>query len=478
MKKSAIDKKRSKRFVVVCGSVVLFGMAAIALYFFVYTPSLKIENGIADELTDPAGDDYGYGELSYPENKQRDGSLDLLRYMVHEPVQNSGKSKQKNYWQIDMEFENGTAETERNIRIYIDADGDGKGATQTKMDFAEGVEFDSEIPWDFVVSAQNGAGTLLSYNTGLTVPLTVTGYQSGKEITIIIPLEEKELQKIYSAKTTWHYVCVGAYQADGRDGFGSAKDSEFIPKLYDILVPPGQEQETVLSAWDEDSFIIPVLKPVMVNMEAANRKNIGRDQQAVDIAAERERLLELRGRLEAAPADVNIIEKILNIEVMQLNMIVEALEFARANEAFIGNSMMAQIYIAVAESKMAGLEKNVIEKGVWVNKGMANFDRIHKLWPLNETVYTYQVITYSNFPSVLGAYRQVLDLLSYMREQYASNAWELTAGQADRLWTVLLNLEDKYPRGAKNKEIRAFAMDLKNSFPIMASRPGADEAAL
>jgi hypothetical protein len=203
----------------------------------------------------------------------------------------------------------------------------------------------------------------------------------------------------------------------------------------------------------------------------------GMADNLVDSAAEQARLLELQGQLETNPADAIAIEELLNIEVMRLDMISEALELAREKEAYIGGSMMAQIYIAVAESKMAGLEENVIEKVRWVNKGMAHFDRIHTLWPPNEAVYTYQVMTYSNFPSVLGVYQQVLDLLSFMGGQYTSGAWELTAGQADRLWTALLNLEERHPKGAKNREIRAFAMDMKNTLPLMASRPGADEAA-
>jgi hypothetical protein len=221
----------------------------------------------------------------------------------------------------------------------------------------------------------------------------------------------------------------------------------------------------------------PSLNPVMANMAAVNGKNTGQDRTEADSAAERTRFLELRGHLEANPADIITIEELLNIEVMRLDMISEALELAREKESCIDGSMMAQIYTAVAESKMAGVEKNVIEQVRWVTKGMAHFDRIHKLWPRNEAVYTYQVLTYSHFPSVLGAYRQVLDLISFMSEQYSSGAWELTAEQADHIWTALLNLEDSYPGGAKNREIRAFAMEMKTTLPIMASRPGADGAA-
>jgi hypothetical protein len=201
------------------------------------------------------------------------------------------------------------------------------------------------------------------------------------------------------------------------------------------------------------------------------------NQAAADTAAERARLLELQGLLETNPADVILMEELLNIEVMRLDMVSEALEFAREKEAYIDGSMMAHIYCAVAESKMAGVENNVIEKVRWVNTGMAHFDRIHKLWPMNEEVYTYQVMTYSNFPPVLGVYRQVLDLVSFMEEQYTGGVWELTAGQADLLWTALLNLEDNYSGGAKNREIRNFARDLNNALPLMASRPGADEVA-
>ena len=136
---------------------------------------------------------------------------------------------------------------------------------------------------------------------------------------------------------------------------------------------------------------------------------------------------------------------------------------------------MAQVYLAVAESRMGGIAESVIEKVRWINRGMRHFDDIHRQWPDNEMVYTYQVITCSYFPAILGMYQDVLDQLAVMRENYRAGEWVLDEGQADRLWLTLGNLCEQYPGGEKNREIRDFARNMKDSLPLMAGRPGAAE---
>jgi len=192
------------------------------------------------------------------------------------------------------------------------------------------------------------------------------------------------------------------------------------------------------------------------------------------------RLEKLREELEAVGVagdsdNIAIIEKILKLQVMDLDLPEDAIATAEQSGELLQNTCMAQVYIAVAECKMAGIAENVVEKVRWVNKGMRRFDTIQRQWPENEDVYTYQVMTYSNFPSVLGIYQDVLDLLSLMKEQYTRGKWSMSEEQADLLWLVLQNLCEQYPDGAKNREIRDFARGMKDALPVMAARPPATE---
>jgi hypothetical protein len=192
--------------------------------------------------------------------------------------------------------------------------------------------------------------------------------------------------------------------------------------------------------------------------------------------ADTRRLEELQAELRNAPDTLSIVEEILRLQVMNLEQIKDALSLAGEYGDALDDMLMAQIYIAVAECKMGGILGNVVEKVRWINRGMRHFDNIHRQWPGSEATYTYQVITYSHFPPIIGVYRDVLDLLSVMREKYRSGEWALDEGQADRLWLVFRNLREQYPKGAQNREIRDFARNMKEGLPLMAERPGAAEA--
>ena len=80
---------------------------------------------VCADFMDPIGDDNGAGEkleLRYPLNKAfTEGSLDLVRYTVHEPIINAHWQQSPEYWQLALEYKSGPAEV-RNIMIYIDAD--------------------------------------------------------------------------------------------------------------------------------------------------------------------------------------------------------------------------------------------------------------------------------------------------------------------------------------------------------------------
>jgi hypothetical protein len=220
---------------------------------------------------------------------------------------------------------------------------------------------------------------------------------------------------------------------------------------------------------------------VLVIAGAAVWYFIGRNKAAVPAStlpdpADIRRLEALQAELRNAPDTLSIVEEILGLQVMNLEQVEDALSLAGEYGDALDDMLTAQIYIAVAECKMGGILDNVVEKVRWINRGMRHFDDIHRQWPESENAYTYQVITYSYFPSILGVYRDVLDLLSVMGENYRSGEWALDEDQADRLWLVLRNLREQYPKGAQNREIRDFARTMKEYLPLMAGRPGAAEA--
>lgn len=672
---------------------------------------------VASVFQDPSGDDHGYGSLVYPE---KSGSLDLVRYTVHVPVRNAKLTAVRDYWQLDFAFA-GNDSPARNIRVYVDADGDGNGSLQTKKEFAEGIDFSPEHPWDFVLSVQGKEGSFRSADGTIEVPVVVTVSRSGKDVSVRIPLGNPAFESLYALSLTWHYVCVGAFDPAGRDGFARTGTSDFAPTLYDIIVPEGPTQEETLSAWDESSFRVPVISAITVSMRApekmkkqknalgaegraklnaleqaaaaekteaveralasldlvkpgtldyalaafnaglyekaeaafdvllavnpndstangykgslvalragkamplaavgivkeayvfldravslaktsaeldsayTNRGNVSMaipetvfgkaeegaldfiasaearkllattsssDITSLDVAssycdaaqcyeiadkgdlaetayaearrlvdaaspgegarlrlvlfrhyemvkyareeteskkdgkkekrvrpsaeteADRKSLAEILGKLDAlnanAPSgeETKLAVAALELEVMKLDEIEQSLEFAAAHESALSESVMGQLFVAVAECKMATVVKSDMDKVEWINRGMGRFEKANRKWPSSENVYTYMALTYSNFPPVMAMREQTVDLLSAMQKNYASGVWQLSDGQADLLWITIKNLCANYRKGEENKAILGFARGMRDALPIMASRPMAQE---
>lgn len=235
---------------------------------------------VAMTAYDPVGDDHGFGSLSYPTHPDfSDGALDLIRYTVHEPVYGAQWSESPEYWQIDLAFAS-APQSARNIRIYVDADGDGIGKAEPRDEMAEGVSFDPAFPWDYAIAVAGSSGELVSADGNVTVPVSVTLGGGGKDVSLRVPLSDRRLVSLFAAETTAQYVCVGGWSPWGRDGYlpvasraasgtGGGATSSLAPKIYDCLAPEGTSQEGMLSSWDEDTLTVPVLYPVIVPMRAA-----------------------------------------------------------------------------------------------------------------------------------------------------------------------------------------------------------------
>lgn len=262
---------------------------------------------------DPVGDDTGFGALEYPTHPDfAPRSLDLVRYTVHEPVYDAKWQALAEYWQLNLSFASGPARV-RNVRIYIDADGDGKGNAVPRDEMAEGVTFDPAHPWDYAVAVEGLEGKLVSADGKLNLPVEVTASADGKDLSVRIPLADRRLHLLYLAERTWQYVYVGGWTPWERDGFipvgerasagsGGGAPSGFTPKIYDCLVPDGKTQAEILSAWDEDSFSVPVLYPVEIPLRSVRAEKKGKSGSVAATAASKIAELEALAKAEAETA--------------------------------------------------------------------------------------------------------------------------------------------------------------------------------
>ena len=236
---------------------------------------------VCADFMDAIGDDKGAGEkleLRYPLNKSfSEGSLDLVRYTVHEPVINARWQQSSEYWQLALEYKSGPADV-RNIMIYIDADNIQGGSTEPLFDSAEKVCFDEEHPWDFALWLCADQAKLYDSRGDFICNTEYYNMNNGSQIKVRIPLRDKRIQKILGARKTWHYVLTGAYSQFDRGGFmplekkpamahGGMKNSKefnnLVPPVYDIAGP-----KEALASWNSETFEKAKLSPVEASMTA------------------------------------------------------------------------------------------------------------------------------------------------------------------------------------------------------------------
>lgn len=233
---------------------------------------------IAAVVFDPLGDDHGYGALSYPTHRAfAPGSLDLLRYAVHEPVWGARWQEYPEYWQIDLSFASGPPEV-RAVRIYVDSDGDGRGAADTPGGNAEGVALDPLRPWDWRIALDGLSGTVVSADGKTSIPVGVTALDGGKTVRARIPLSDPSLRFLFGSGKTWHYVLVGPWSPWARGGImGTAKraaadrsggaQSPYTPAVFDLLAPDPGVQERLLSSWNGVARTLPKAVPVEIPLK-------------------------------------------------------------------------------------------------------------------------------------------------------------------------------------------------------------------
>lgn len=271
---------------------------------------------LAADFFDDSEDDNGNGSLVYPSNAQfSKGSLDLVRYTVHKPVFNAKWQEYADYWQLDFEFA-GNEKDARNIMVYFGMDSvdENAGEVSTLFENAENVTFSK--PWHYVLWISEGEGKLFNYRKEEICKTQTSFEKNGRQIIVRIPLENKELQKLYIAEKSWHYVLVGGFSKWDRGGFmplekrksyskGSvAKGAEFhnlIPKIYDVL-----GDNTQLGSWDKNELKKAELNPVEVNM-----KSVLKMKNSKNRIAEIKQIFYEQGEYESTDFDEAYFKKIL-----------------------------------------------------------------------------------------------------------------------------------------------------------------------
>lgn len=286
-----MKKFLNKLYIILVAFISLFGI----MIFFINSSGLSNKLGnylhvipsynggdVAQDIYDTAGDDNGIGNLVYPSNSQfSTGALDLVRYTVHEPVYDAKWQQNAEYWQLVLEFMSGPAKV-RNVMIYLDLDNfewktDNENSnSSTLYDAAENVTFAPDHAWDFAVQIAGGQGKVFAPGAEYICNTEYYELDGGKTIKIRIPLKNKDLQNVYTARKTYHYVLVGGYSEFDRGSFmpiekrrtishGGTKSAKeynaLIPKVYDIL-----GDNSKLGTWNAEDFTKAQLNPVEIEM--------------------------------------------------------------------------------------------------------------------------------------------------------------------------------------------------------------------
>lgn len=351
---------------------------------------------IASDFFDDSEDDFGSGNLRYPSNTEfAEGSLDLVRYTVHQPVYDAKWQSNADYWQLSMDFRNGPANV-RNIMIYIalpESENEKleplEASTETLFTPAENIEFNGEKPWNFAVWICGNEGKVFDANKNQICTTEISYKNDLKTVRIRIPLEDKNLQRIYTAKESYHYVLVGAYspfdlggfmpiekrRSNSRGGTKSSKEfNSLIPKIYDIL---GDNQQ--LASWDAEELIKATISPVTANMISPKNNRNKKDETKEFINQVENRLSELSATRNSSEENTGeyfgfatLDEAINHFE----NILNQNLDDVSAN-AYYGSCLA-----------MKGGQSSVVQAVNYVNKAFYFLDKAVELASTEEEMLT------------------------------------------------------------------------------------------
>lgn len=241
-------------------AVFLLGAATTEIYF---------------TMTDPAGDEHGYGTYQYPTNisfQPYQGLFDILQFQVKAgPVGfayfDTSFRRMANPWAAPEGF------IHQNLRIFIDTI-PNQGAVVLPERGAS-VRFNPKYAWDVCLKVVGwGNSQLITVTNGAlqVKPLKVELLGDGQTIRAEVP--ENIIGK---PSSNWHYyVLVGSYDGFGEDFFrkvapkpgewviGGGTGEDIDPRVMDLLaLAKGKHrQENQLQSFDPETRQLAELYPV------------------------------------------------------------------------------------------------------------------------------------------------------------------------------------------------------------------------
>lgn len=287
---------------------------------------------------DPYGDDNGDGNLKYPAHEawNTPGTLDLLRYVINEPVTDGKWTSERVFQQIDLSFAGFSNPLEAPlgfsnpiIHIYIDIDGKSGGSVETMDSRAELVGFNPDYPWDFLLSIHGFSKTaeISAYDGSYSARVQVYTNAEDNTISVRLPLEKEGLLPILDGRTTRHYVLIGAYSQLARGNFMTVKGkyvTRMSPRIFDYLAPVNTAQNDLLSSFNSSTNTYALLSPVSID-PATDKTN------QISEAA----LQELKRKADAEGADTikPTVEEIFKTEISNEQLVIALFKSNYIDEA-------------------------------------------------------------------------------------------------------------------------------------------------
>jgi len=243
------------------------------------------------KISDPAGDDNGPGNYTYPTDAvYKPGSFDLTEFEVVDAGEQvefrvTVKSRIEDPW--DSAAWGGNGFSVQMAVIHVDVDHKaGSGAQDGLPGF--NVRFAADEAWDRAVIVSPQGPTRVNSEIDqkasklkdrIVVPKVTRA--SGK--TLIAVVDKKQLGG--APEASWGYQVLmqsnegfpdkgdlltrKVNEFEGQHRFGGGTDYDNDPHVLDILVPAGQKQADVLSKWNktanepkpEDLAVVPMVYP-------------------------------------------------------------------------------------------------------------------------------------------------------------------------------------------------------------------------
>lgn len=187
----------------------------------------------------------------------------------------------------------------------------------------------------------------------------------------------------------------------------------------------------------------------------------------------------LESELAKHPGDVKLLEKLMFVELVGLNENQKVVDQFEKHKAVLKDSELAGIYHATATCRLAGEAKSPVDKLRLVRQGMTEFEALQNRYPGSGLVYLWQAITYSNFPSILGADSIVVSDIALINKKRKSGTWTFVPAEVRLISESLLNLARIYksPKYLKEAEAQIAADGLANDAGLKSSLARARSAA-